>query len=517
MTQNQFTDLERLEVVAKRITESQIDLTAQYTDWVRITLACASLGEGAREAYHDICSIYPGYDRKECDEKFDNCLKTGKGLVTLGTLMQAAKDAGIDISMPRGRRPQSQQDKEEEKKNRMAKMTEMLRLWANWRYNIWHQRAEILEGNGEWRPIQDRDLHTFYCRLQNNGIKVTPQDVKSMIYSRDFCEDFDEINTWLDSLKPWNPDTDPDYLRDFYVGHLEFADSENEEFYDCMFKKWFVGLVAMMRGVSHENPIMPILKGLERIGKSFFARHILPEHLRKYMIEVGPATYIDKDFIISLSETPLILIDEFSFGSDKKNDIYKYLVTSNRSNLRDSYAHFRESRERRASLIATTNLNNFVPNAEGARRYLVVDLKGTVDLDNFPLPYEGAYAQALYLLEHGFQHKPDQDESKLITRHNLPYFEVDDYAEVLNLFFRQPEAGEQGLAMTAGNILLKLGELGYHGATLKASEIGKALKRMGFESKLIHGVNKYLVVEKDQKEYENEQKEDAKEFIDIES
>ena len=35
MTQNQFTDLERLEVVAKRIRESQIDLTAQYGDWVK--------------------------------------------------------------------------------------------------------------------------------------------------------------------------------------------------------------------------------------------------------------------------------------------------------------------------------------------------------------------------------------------------------------------------------------------------------------------------------------------------
>ena len=33
MTQNQYTDLERLEVVAKRIRESQIDLTAQYSDW----------------------------------------------------------------------------------------------------------------------------------------------------------------------------------------------------------------------------------------------------------------------------------------------------------------------------------------------------------------------------------------------------------------------------------------------------------------------------------------------------
>ena len=113
MTQNQFTDLERLEVVAKRIRESQIDLTAQYSDWVNITLACASLGEDAREAYHTICSVYPRYDRQECDEKFDNCLKSGRGMVSLGTLMQSAKDAGIDIRMPSGRRSQNEKQRKD--------------------------------------------------------------------------------------------------------------------------------------------------------------------------------------------------------------------------------------------------------------------------------------------------------------------------------------------------------------------------------------------------------------------
>ena len=165
MVQKHFTDLERLEVVAKRIRESQVDLTTQYSDWVNITLACASLGEGAREAYHDICSIYPGYDRKECDEKFDNCLKSGRGMLTLGTLMQAAKDAGIDINMPSGRRPKSQAEQEEEQRNRMSQMAEMLKQQAEWRYNTWRQRPEVKEDGQEWRPVQDRDLDTFYCRL----------------------------------------------------------------------------------------------------------------------------------------------------------------------------------------------------------------------------------------------------------------------------------------------------------------------------------------------------------------
>lgn len=104
MNSNSYSELEHLELVTRRIANSGKDLTANYGDWINVTFACASLGEAARECYHTICSLYSGYRREECDEKFTNCLKTGNGSVTLGTLMKMASDAGIDTSLPRGRR-----------------------------------------------------------------------------------------------------------------------------------------------------------------------------------------------------------------------------------------------------------------------------------------------------------------------------------------------------------------------------------------------------------------------------
>jgi hypothetical protein len=371
----------------------------------------------------------------------------------------------------------------------------------------------VKESGLDWRPFQDRDLDTFYCRLLENGLRVKQQDVKAMIFSRDFCPDYDAFATWLNSLKPWNPDTDPDYLHDFYVGHMEFCDPENEDFYDRMLKKWHVGLVALVLDRTNENPMMPILKGKQHIGKTFFARHILPPCLRDYRLEVGPSERLDKDFVISLSETPLIIFDEISFGSTQKNEAFKYIVTSSRSNLRDAYARFRESRKRRASLIATTNEDNFIRNAEGSRRYLVVDLKGTVDLENFPLPYEGAFAQALYLLDHGYQPKPDQEESQLISQHNSLYIEPNDCEEVLKTFLRKPEKEEQGIALSAGDILTELGDLGHRGRSFSTSEIGKAMKRMNFESKRILGYTKYLVVLVDRDIRHKENEADSREFI----
>jgi len=272
-------------------------------------------------------------------------------------------------------------------------------------------------------------------------------------------------------------------------------------------------MVALILGRINENPQMPIFKGLQHIGKTYFVRHILPPGLRDYRLEVGPSERIDKDFIISLSETPLILFDEISFGSYQKNEAFKYIVTSSRSNVRDAYARFRESRERRASLIATTNEDNFIRESEGSRRYLAIDLKDTVDLNQFPLPYEGAYAQALYLLNHGFDPKPTHEESQQITRHNQGFMEPSDCEEAILTFLRQPDGIGSSETMSAGDIMHELNYRGFRGREYNAVNIGKTMKKLGFESKVIHGARKYLVAKVDFALHTTENKEDAKEFI----
>ncbi len=510
---NNYSDLDHLEMVAGRLAEAGKDITADYADWISVTFACASLGEQAREAYHTICSLYPGYKREECDEKFTNCLKAGNGSVTLGTLMKMAQEAGIDTSLPRGRRHKTTTQKKEEQENRISAMREALCAQAQWRFNTWRQRPEVAENGGAWRPVQDRDLDTFYCRLKEQGLNVRQQDVKALIFSRDFCQDFDAVSSWLYSLKPWNPDTDPDYLRDFYIGHLEFGDPENEPFYEQMLKKWHIGKVALMLGRINENPQMPILKGAQHIGKTYFVRHILPPELSDYRLEVGPSERIDKDFVISLSETPLILFDEISFGSNQKNEAFKYIVTSSRSNVRDAYAHFRESRQRKASLIATTNEDYFIRESEGSRRYLAIDLKGTVDLNAFPLPYEGAYAQALYMLDHGYEPKPSHDESQQITRHNENFMEPSDCEEAILTFLKPADGTASTETMSAGDIMHELNYRGFRGKEYNAVNIGKIMKRLGFECKKIRGQNKYLVIKVDYAMHLEENKQDATQFV----
>lgn len=317
------------------------------------------------------------------------------------------------------------------------------------------------------------------------------------------------LRTWLESLPQWNPETEPDYLADFYRSYLEFADKGVEPFCIRMMKKWHVRMVELMLGVSNENPLMPILKGPQHIGKSYFVRHILPPELRDYKMEIPPSQHFDKDLIIQMSETFYIVFDEISFNSSYNNNSLKQLITSNTSTLRDAYAHYREHRERRASLVATTNEDNFIPDTQGTRRFLVLDIKATVDLNQFPLPYEGAYAQAMYLINNGFDSYPTQEESRLISQHNSVYAKIVDCEEALATFMRKTDDTTKTEAKSAGDIMQELSRRGYKGQGFSASSIGKALKKMGFESRLIHGTRKYYVSIVPYEEHHAENRRDA--------
>ena len=98
----QTDDYAKAREVVERIVLAGIDLTDDYNDWFRIGSALAyGLGETGRNLYHELSQMSSKYNVAECDKKYDNCLRTGNGSITLGTFFQMAKDAGVDISASR--------------------------------------------------------------------------------------------------------------------------------------------------------------------------------------------------------------------------------------------------------------------------------------------------------------------------------------------------------------------------------------------------------------------------------
>ena len=88
-----------IEVIIKRIEAYQLDLTANYNDWITIGFAISDeFGESGRGYFHQISKFHPGYKSQECDKQYDRCLRQPSNKrISIKTFYYHAKSAGINI------------------------------------------------------------------------------------------------------------------------------------------------------------------------------------------------------------------------------------------------------------------------------------------------------------------------------------------------------------------------------------------------------------------------------------
>ena len=92
-------DREHVEAVLREVEAGHIDITASYDNWYRLGFALASaFGEEGRALFHCFSRFYAHYDPKECDAKYDDCLRSNRDGISLATLFKLGRDAGVDIS-----------------------------------------------------------------------------------------------------------------------------------------------------------------------------------------------------------------------------------------------------------------------------------------------------------------------------------------------------------------------------------------------------------------------------------
>ena len=518
---NSPNDLRHLEHIARSAQAQGIDLTASYADWLEVTFACASLGEGAREPYHTICAQYPRYSREECDGKFDNCLRHGRGLVTIGTLIAIARQHGIDTALPKGRPPRRKTaaapaspaapeasaapeapeapaapSEAPASESVIAQAQDALRALAAFRFNIISGFTELRltgkKGDGTWQRLDDRRFKTLYTRIRKAGIRITQNDLEAVISSIDFTPDYNPFIDYLDSLPAWDGVTDH---IDALFSHLLFATDDERRFCLPYLKKWFICAVALITDRTDDNQLMPVLVGDPHAGKTYFCRHLLPPALRPYMHTIYPGELMDKDQLISTADSAFIMFDEFKLDRRNSNQM-KAIVTSDGSNHRAPYARFREQRRRRASFIGSCNDERYIAESDGDRRYLSVPVTGTLPIDDDTLPYAGAYAQAYHTVLHGPRdaYRTTRHDSELLTDHNKPYVELDLCEQLIPLYFRQPRDGEHGLMLSVGEIILRLGWQ-HHSQHINPINVGRAMRHLGFKPIKTRTANKYYVVE----------------------
>lgn len=379
---------------------------------------------------------------------------------------------------------------------------QILQKLGEYRYNVITGRLEVRYNPEElpvadgmtWTPVGERDLKTIYTYARRQ-FNVRRGDVEALLFSLDFAPEFHPLLDYLQGLKPWKPG-DPDYIRDLF-DHLILVNAELAPRIYPFFKLWVERMVGLGIGVISKNQLVPALVGKENTGKSYFWEMLLPPVLRNYFQPIDPSDKFDKDMDILLSQKLLANFDEHQI-SRRESNTFKAKVSGGTRSVRKPYAHEAEMIRQRCSMALTCNEKQYIGFHEGTRRLLSIEIKGTKNFNDYPLCYEGIYAQAYYSIQQGMvKESITQEQVTELKALNAEFMEVDACEDAILTFYEVPSVTDLGKArwLSATEIIGRINN-GTNREELTPTRIGLTMIRLGFKKKKI-GTMRYRVIERD--------------------
>ena len=455
-----MTDQQYFELLCQRIYDASVNIAHTYDEYLRFAFVCSMFGEVGRQWFHKLCAFDAKYDTTQADSQFDNCQKTSRHEITLGTLVHMAEQHGIDISVPkeakanRGRPRKTDAQREAERKNKFERVSQFLNSGFKFRYNVLSERIEVKHEEEDWREFDDRELNGVFTMLHSSNINVSKDNLSAYIDSGVFSSPYNPAEEYAKSLNPWNRRTD--YIRRVFDYLCLEEGSDIEFLYEC-FKLYYVDMVACGIGLDVKNQLMLVLAGeKEGTGKTEFVLRLLPPYLSHYLASpVQLSKFKDKDESLATANNLLFFLDEISLNRQTFNKLKNMVggAGANITNERAPYGHNAKVRKVHTSFAATTNHIDFLPEDLGDRRFLVLHVVGSKPYDKMPI--EKAFAQAYYLATHPrmFSTKIEPEMMARLKEINWKYVAEDICTAVLPTVLREPRQGEQGQTVIVGQII----------------------------------------------------------------
>ena len=311
-------------------------------------------------------------------------------------------------------------------------------------------RKNVLRGVAEYRlrtglgysfhELTEEVRNSITMRAIEQGIKCWDKDIRRYVNSDDI-ELYDPVNDYLESLPAWDG-------RD-RIGELASRVPTSYKEWSQMFRLWLRSMVAMWRGKNQlsGNALVPLLIGPQGCGKSSFCRILLPPELRDYYNE-SINFKNEADLNLGLSSFALLNLDEFDRVTKRQQVVLKYLVSTAEVKYRPPYGKAYQSRRRYASFVATTNEAHPLVDNSGSRRFVCVNINGTIDFKT-PINYQQLYAQLNHDITKGEPYWPTEEEEQQLIEHNRNFLTISSLDEMLAMAFRKPAASEQGQWLNA--------------------------------------------------------------------
>lgn len=366
---------------------------------------------------------------------------------------------------------------------------EFMKRRYEFRYNTQVGEVEYRERNSfrfYFNPIDKRVLNSIALDAQGEGIPLWDRDISRYIYSNRIPV-FNPLEDFLYHLPVWDG-------KDRIRGLARTVPCNNPHWVE-LFHCWFLNMVVHWRGTDtkYANNVSPLLVGEQGCRKSTFCRSIIPPAIRAYYTDSIDFSR-KKDAELYLNRFALINIDEFDQISAAQQGFLKHILQKPIVNMRKPYANAVLEMRRYASFIATSNLKDLLTDPSGSRRFICIEVIGTIDTSK-AIDYEQLYAQAMHELDHNERYWFDQAEERIMTENNREFEQVSLEEQLFYRYFRPAKEEENGEWLSPAEILEDIKKNSAIPISNKrVSVFGRILRKHEIPSKRVRSGTVYHVI-----------------------
>ena len=273
----------------------------------------------------------------------------------------------------RGRKKKSNSDAAQEREHDVKQVQDIL---PGLRRNELTGAIEYTNNVGTERELQGNDLDLMTTRVAcEHGIFIPESRIKSAIQYAASINSYCPIRRYIDKCATTaTPHPEWDNIGKVFLGN-------DHQLATTAMQRMMIGAVARAMNPGCSMSWLPILVGAQGVGKSMFARSLVPERL--FSEVTTPLDTLMKEqyrlHVAWLLELPEI----DNYFNTRNIENFKNLITTRMDEVRRPYASLPERLQRRFVLIGTTNRNQFLIDSTGNRRFVPLEIGA-----NFLIPWK---------------------------------------------------------------------------------------------------------------------------------
>jgi hypothetical protein len=359
----------------------------------------------------------------------------------------------------------------------------------SFRYNELDLRGEVETSSG-WQRITDADMDSAYVLLTGKGWKIGPEAVVKAILHVARQTPVHPVRDYLQRVKA-DPSITP-YDLDQVAPKLFRA---SQPLHVAMVRKWLIGAAARALQPGCQMDYCLVLKGGQGLLKSTGLKALTSA-------EWVTSTHADgdKDFLQNVHSCWVYELAELeTITSKKQAGALKNLITTATDVFRPPYGRTPERTDRRSVFCATVNKDQFLRDDTGNRRFWVVPIEGSdqLDRDAIAAARDAIWKAAVLAHEAGELPMLSKELEALSAAQNEEYNEQDAWTGMVQAWMdgeplhrwdpeRDPSTStfDPAGAFSSAEILYSAG-LKRTDAITRADEmrLGEVLKGLGFASR----------------------------------